>query len=158
MRTPVAAPPLLLAALVACGGGQGGAPGQRPAGAGDRQGGPDDRAAPATQPAEPGLDEAAARRLLAMRFREAGLRIVEDVPVSGAGFELTADGFDPARGVGYEYVAAEEAGAELGAEERAALARDRQLRVLVIEAAGAGAIEEAASRFLAAPPAAPDQR
>src|SRR5690606_14018940 len=117
-------------------------------------------APPPGAPAEPPLDEATARRLLAGRFRGAGLRIVEDVPLGAGAVELVVDGFDPARRVGYEYVAAEEAGVELDGAERAALAALPDARVLVIDAAGERAVVEAAASFLAGlgAPEAPDQR
>lgn len=89
-----------------------------------------------------GLDEASARFLVAARFRAAGLRIVEDVALRAGDTDITLDGFDPARRVGYEYVAAEERAAARPAEITGA-------RVLVIESADAAAIERAVDRFLA---------
>lgn len=95
-------------------------------------------AGPATDGEGPALTEAAARALLAERFRAAGLRVRYDVPVARDGaFALTVDGYDPVRRVGFEYVADAEAGADLDAGERAALARDRELRILIIDADGA---------------------
>lgn len=51
--------------------------------------------------AGPTLTEAQARALMAERFRAAGLRIRQDVPVGG----VTLDGADPQKKIGYEYVA-----------------------------------------------------
>lgn len=101
-------------------------------------------------PSEPLLDEASARALLSARFRDAGLRIRYDVPLSREGaFSFTADGYDPARGVGYEYVNVRERGAELDAAELAPLANDEEHRILVIDAASRAALEALSARFLA---------
>lgn len=94
------------------------------------------------------LDEAGARTLLARAFRDAGFRILHDIPVRGAGFELTLDGFDPRRKVGFEYIDPREAGAELDAAERQALSKS-ELRVLIVDSGDAHAISAAASGFLA---------
>jgi hypothetical protein len=102
----------------------------------------------AGEPGEP-LDEASARRLLAARFRAAGLRIVEDVQLEESGVTLVADGFDPVRRVGYEYIAREEQGLELDAGERAQLPAMTGVRLLVTEEVTAGALERAADAFLA---------
>jgi hypothetical protein len=111
-------------------------------------GGPD-AAAPAVDERAP-LDEASARVALAARFRAAGLRIREDVRLAGTGYELTVDGFDPERGVGYEYDAAGERGSDLGDGEADALARDPALRILVLAACAPPELEAQAARFLAA--------
>ncbi|HEU5055054.1 MAG TPA: hypothetical protein VFU21_00955 [Kofleriaceae bacterium] len=95
------------------------------------------------------LDEASARRLLAARFRAAGMRIVEDVALETGGVTLVADGFDPARRVGYEYIAGEERDVELAGDERALLAAMPDVRILVTDEATAGALEQAAAAFLA---------
>lgn len=115
---------------------------------------------PAAGGAGPALTEAAARALLAERFRAAGLRVRYDVQVVRNGaFELTVDGYDPARRVGFEYVARDEAGADLDPAERSALARDREQRILIIDEVGgtsgaeadqAAAIAALADRFLQA--------
>ena len=112
-------------------------------------------AGPATDGDGPALTEAAARALLAERFRAAGLRVRYDVQVARDGaFALTVDGYDPARGVGFEYVAEAEAGADLDPDERTALARDPTQRILIIDAAGAAGtadeIRALADRFLQA--------
>jgi glucose/arabinose dehydrogenase len=101
---------------------------------------------PVPPAAEP-LDEASARRLLAARFRAAGLRMVADVALAVDGVMLVADGFDPARKVGYEYVARDDVALDAGA--RARLARSAALRILVVDAAPAAAVERAAADFLA---------
>ncbi len=96
MRAGVA----VLFVLAACGGGAGErAPIPRPTFAADAAPGPD--AAPEPPDAGPPLTEAEARALIAGRFRAAGLRIRQDVPVGG----VTLDGADPQKQIGYEYVA-----------------------------------------------------
>ncbi len=90
----------MLLALAACGGGSGErAPTPRPALPAAAAPGPD--AARVPPDAGPTLTEAVARALLAERFRAAGLRIRQDVPVGG----VTLDGADPQKQIGYEYVA-----------------------------------------------------
>jgi hypothetical protein len=102
-------------------------------------------AGPAVDRDGPALTEAAARALLAERFRAAGFRVRYDVPVARDGaFALTVDGYDPARRVGFEYVAEAEAGADLDPDERAALARDHEQRILIIDAAGTAETAETA--------------
>jgi len=103
----------------------------------------------ASPDAGPPLSEAAARVLLAQRFRVAGFRVRQDVRIRGQGFDLTADGFDPAKKVGFEYIAAEERGTDLLAEERSALARDPALDLLVVQAADSAQLTRAADSFLA---------
>jgi hypothetical protein len=130
---------------------------------GTRTSGPDQHTEPrpAAQEASPAvveprgepLDEASARRLLAARFRAAGLRIVADVPLDLGGVTLVADGFDPARKVGYEYVATDERGIELDAGERARLPALVEVRLLIHDAASADDLERAADRFLTELPA-----
>jgi hypothetical protein len=87
------------------------------------------------------LDEASARFLIAARFRAAGLRVVEDVSVRAGDAAITLDGFDPARRVGYEYIAAE--------ERTHRPPEIAEARILVLESAGAAEIERAVDRFLA---------
>lgn len=99
------------------------------------------------------LDEAAARLLIATRLRAAGLRVVADVPLGAGGVEVTLDGFDPARRIGYEYVAADERGADLDDAEREHLAGLAGARVLVIDSGDAEAVSGAIDRFLADVPA-----
>jgi hypothetical protein len=95
-------------------------------------------AGPALDRDRTALTEAAARALLAERFRAAGFRVRYDVQVARDGaFALTVDGYDPARRVGFEYVAEAEAGVDLDPDERTALARDHAQRILIIDAAGA---------------------
>lgn len=95
------------------------------------------------------LSEAAARALLAQRFRAAGFRVRYDVPVAREGaFALTVDGYDPVRRVGFEYVATAERDTDLDASERAALAHERSPRILIVDAADAASLDAAASRFL----------
>ncbi len=90
----------LLLALVGCGGGSGErAPTPQPTLRADAAPGRD--AAPAPPDAGPTLTEAQARAFIAERFRAAGLRIRQDVPVGG----VTLDGADPQEHIGYEYVA-----------------------------------------------------
>lgn len=110
--------------------------------------------------ASPALSEAAARAILSERFRTAGYRVRHDVPLSRPGeFAFTADGYDPARRVGFEYVAAGERDTELSRAERAALAASDSdddgdgVSVLVVDAApglDSAALAAAADAFLAA--------
>lgn len=111
--------------------------------------------APTDPTAPPPLGEAAARRELARRFRAAGYRILVDVPVHLPGVDLVADGFDPQRGVGYEYVAAGERGLELDAAARARLAHDPRVRILVIDAAPLARWSRSVDQFLSRVAAAP---
>jgi hypothetical protein len=63
------------------------------------------------------VSEVEARFLLNRMFREAGLRIVNDHHFRKPNIEVTLDGYDPERGVGYEYVAAQEQGTDLSSDE-----------------------------------------
>ena len=140
---------LVLLALIGCGAAPGAPRDRRTRGdllAADSAPAHADSAVPDT--GEP-LDEASARRLLAARFRAAGLRIVEDVPLEAGGVTLVADGFDPVRRVGYEYIAAAERDLELDAGERARLSAVTGVRVLVTDESAADALEQAADAFLA---------
>ena len=69
--------------------------------------------------------------------------------VTGVGYDVTLDGFDPRRRVGFEYVSFAERGRDLDAGEAAALERAAEVRVLVVLAADSAAIEEQARAFLA---------
>ncbi len=111
-----------------------------------------DMAAPAPVPPPP-LAEVAARSLLAGALREGGLRILQDVRVQGTGYDVTLDGWDPARRIGFEYIAAEEVDTDLDAAERTALAADKTLTVLILDAAAEGAIQPKLDGFIAALPA-----
>ena len=104
----------------------------------------------ASAPAGGPLDEASARLLIASLLRAAGLRVVADVPLGAGGVEVTLDGFDPARRIGYEYVAADERGADLDDAERPRIAGMAGTRVLVIDSGDAEAVTGAVERFLAA--------
>jgi len=146
--------PVPLLALVACGAAPGAAD-RRARGELHAAEAAPVHAAEAEAPSGEPLDEASARRLLAGRFRAAGLRIVEDVTLDVDGVTLVVDGFDPARRVGYEYVAAEEQGVELDGAERERLAGLGAVRILVAEPAPAAALERAMAAFLAELPAAP---
>jgi len=104
-------------------------------------------AAPTVDAGTP-LDEAVARAQLARLFRAAGLRVRYDVVRTGPGYSLTVDGLDPARGIGFEYVAVEERGTDLEPAEQRALAASGEA-ILVIEATDdAAAIEARAADFL----------
>jgi hypothetical protein len=84
--------------------------------------------------AGPPLGEVEARLVAADRFRRAGFRIRQDVRITRPGaYDVTLDGWDPQRRVGYEYIAPEEVGLDLDAAERAALARDASLQVLILD-------------------------
>ena len=104
------------------------------------------------------LSEAAARSILARRFRAAGLRVRYDVLLTRPGaFDITVDGYDPARKVGFEYVDAAERDTDLHAAERDALARDPEHRVLVVDAIDAAGLDVQITRFLAQPRALTDR-
>ncbi len=143
MIVPRALAHLPLVALVACGGARAGADHKGDVLAAESA--PEQAAAAPAASGEP-LDEAAARFLLAARFRAAGLRVVEDVTIQVGDVALAVDGFDPARRVGFEYVAAEEREVELDAARR--LAGGTALRILVVDAASADEVERAADLFL----------
>jgi hypothetical protein len=98
-------------------------------------------AAPPPPPAAP-LGEADARALLAERFRAVGLRIRVDVADPSG---VTLDGWDAARGLGYEYVATPEGDVAVDEAARAALGA----RVLVLDACDEATLRAAADRFLA---------
>jgi len=106
---------------------------------------------PAAQPPapRPPLGEAAARALLAGALREAGLRILHDVRVQGPGYDITLDGWDPARRVGFEYIAPEEVDTDLAASEREALTAATDLHVLILDAADHPTIESRLATFVA---------
>lgn len=82
-----------------------------------------------------GEDEA--RQILSKRFAEAGLTIQADYPFRSADMMVVLDGFDPAVGVGYQYVSHADAdvvtdhdtAADLALRQ---LAADGHARVLVI--------------------------
>src|SRR5690606_11448149 len=94
--------------------------------------------------------EVEARGVLAARFRGAGLRILADVRVElPGGGEVTLDGFDPDRRIGFEYVAAGEADTDLSASERESLEAGIAGRVLVVDAAPAAVVDERAAAFVA---------
>jgi hypothetical protein len=135
---------LALLTVAACGGERAGEPGPAAPGAAVVAPAPAADASPGEQ-----LDEASARQLIAARLRAAGLRVVEDVPLRAEGLDVTLDGFDPARRVGYEYVAADERGADLDDGERARLAGLADTRVLVVDSAGAEEVTAAVERFAA---------
>lgn len=112
--------------------------------------------APAITPADAApvavLSEAAARAILARRFRAAGFRVRYDVPIARPGaFDVTVDGYDPVRQVGFEYVDTAERDTDLHAAERAALERDPAHRILVVDATDAAGLEARITRFLAQP-------
>jgi hypothetical protein len=95
------------------------------------------------------LDESAARAILAAEFRRAGLRILRDQKIAVAGGEVTLDGYDPERQIGYEYIAAEETGIDLSAEERRALEHQALPAVLIIDATDEAELRRRAQQFLA---------
>ncbi len=94
----------------------------------------------------PAASEVEARTLLDRLFRNAGLRIVNDRFYSEGGVELTLDGYDPERRIGYEYLAAQEQGTDLGEDELKLLGDQRKL--LVLKPSSLDEIEDEAKRFL----------
>jgi hypothetical protein len=96
--------------------------------------------------AGPDVTEAQARAVMARAFRAAGLRIREDLVVAG----VTLDGGDPARKVGYEYVAVEERGLDMTPQARKALAAEDGWRVLIVEATDAAGLRARVDAFVSA--------
>lgn len=101
--------------------------------------------------AAPGMSEIEARHTLDAMFRDAGFRILNDEPfnqaaIDQAAIEVVLDGYDPEQGVGYEYIDASEVGADVSAEERAALANHG--RILVIGDCSLDTLTERAAAFL----------
>lgn len=95
----------------------------------------------------PSVSEVEARLLLNGLFRDAGLRVVNDRRFRRADVELTLDGYDPERGIGYEYIAPGERGTDVSASEVLALQTETQ--ILVVEGGTLDALETAAKAFLA---------
>jgi hypothetical protein len=146
---------VLLSAVAACGGAAGHAPAEPTASpAPPPPTAQTDTPLPhgeAASQAGPPLDEVTARVLLSDRFRRAGYRIRHDVRlVVEENVEVTLDGFDPERRVGFEYVSPEEVGVAVAAAEIAALRRAPDLRVLVIEPTDEAGLAAQADAFLAA--------
>lgn len=94
------------------------------------------------------LTEVEARALLARRFRDAGFRVLHDVRVREGSSELTVDGYDPDRDVGFEYIAPSERGTDLLAAERSALSAGKRA-LLILDAASEQRVSAAADAFLA---------
>lgn len=144
---------LVLCATAACTGGE-----RRLLSAGDTSSsetGVERGAEPASPPSrpepEPLASESEARAVLAERFREAGFRVRYDVTLLiGGDFEMTVDGYDPGSKVGFEYVAAEERDTDLSVDERAALGRLSEYRILIVDPAPLGLVTDQADQFLAA--------
>lgn len=100
------------------------------------------------------LDEVTARLLLAERFRAAGLRVRYDVRLTGAGYDLTVDGFDPERRIGFEYIAPSELHTDLDRAEPDHVAADDTMQILIIGPADEPTVMAAVDAFLThvAPP------
>jgi len=94
----------------------------------------------------PPLSETEARAMLSERFRRAGLRVRQDVRVRGESYDVTLDGYDPDRDIGFEYIAVSERGTDLDDAERAALASKR---ILILDASSEQTVSAAADAFLA---------
>ena len=138
--------------FAACGGREG-VPASPPPAAEDSA--PVHSAAPPPRAADAGsgaaISEVEARTLLFDRFRQAELRILRDYRLATAAGEVTLDGFDPERGIGYEYIAVEERDVDPSAAERVALGAMTGVRVLLVEAGSADRVAAAADAFLGAP-------
>lgn len=93
-----------------------------------------------------GVSEAEAREILNRAFRDAGLRVVNDLGWQKPAIDVTLDGYDPEREVGYEYVAEAERGTELDESELKELRN--YPRILVLHPSSASAIREQAEEFL----------
>ena len=140
---------LAIVPIAGCGTGRDQAPG---AGAGTAPPGTgglgyDGVGSAAPGPPSPPVSEVDARDLLRREFRDAGLRVVSDVRLRGAGFDITVDGYDPEREVGFEYVAADEVDTDVAAGEREALAASDS-RVLLVDASSADALALVTRAFL----------
>ena len=95
----------------------------------------------------PVASEVEAREVLRRHFREAGLRVISDVRLHGDGYDITVDGYDPDRKIGFEYVASDEVNTDVAAGEREALAASDN-RVLLVDATSAAALTMLARAFL----------
>jgi hypothetical protein len=98
-------------------------------------------------PPPPPLTEVTARELLAGALRERGLRILQDVRIQGPGYDVTLDGWDPARKIGFEYIAPEEVDTDVDDPERGALAADPAIQVLILDAAAEPAVQARLDAF-----------
>lgn len=98
-----------------------------------------------TDAEQDGVSEVEARLLLNQMFRDAGLRIVNDYPFRKTDIEVTLDGYDPERGIGFEYLAPSERGADLSQSEGLALANED---VFLVNGGSLEELERAAERFL----------
>ncbi len=85
--------------------------------------------------------------MIAARFRRAGFRVRYDVRLERDGVDVTLDGFDVRRGVGFEYLAAAEANLDLSQQERTALSRQFRY-VLVVDAGPMAAVLARVDAFL----------
>jgi hypothetical protein len=104
-------------------------------------------APPAVVDAGPATSEHLARAVLDRMFRDAGLRILSDVPVELPGAVFTVDGFDPERRIGYEYLDEQELGLDLEEAELTWL-KQNDTSILVIEPTTSDRVESIAQRFL----------
>ena len=104
-------------------------------------------------PAPNPLSEVEARKLLADRFRAAGFRIRYDFRLRFADVDVTLDGFDPLRQVGFEYLAAEELDLDVTTAERRAVARSG-VRVMFVDPSDAPTVTRMVRAFLDNIPAA----
>lgn len=104
------------------------------------------------------LSETSARELLSRRFARAGLSIQVDHTFRHGAALITLDGFDPERGVGYQFVSHADADVvtdfdDDAASVLAALSRRGVVHVFVVhdhQAPTADALAELADAFLAA--------
>ena len=95
-----------------------------------------------------GLSEASARALLDGMFRDAGLRILNDQVYRAADIEVTLDGYDPERGIGYEYISRAEIDTEIGDVELEVLHWEKT--IFIAEQIDEDYLRERAARFLSA--------
>ena len=109
---------------------------------------PSPHQADAAAPEGPSASEVAARSLLNRLFRDAGLRIVNDRIFAKGQVEVTLDGYDPERGIGYEYIASEERGTDLSRQEELELKGESG--ILVLSDGTLEQVEKRALDFLAA--------
>ena len=92
------------------------------------------------------LSEVSARRILNQRFRNAGYRILNDSLWKEEDIEVTLDGYDPEKEVGFEYIAPSEVGVDITDAETHRLRGHRA--ILVVEPMSKQRLERYIEEFL----------
>lgn len=93
--------------------------------------------------------EIRARDILFTAFRDAGMVPIDDFLLEAPGLNVTLDGYDPERKLGFEYVAVDEELTDITATELKLLKRYSDARILVVAATQESEIIEQAQAFLA---------